>query len=166
MIFQYDRSKYDMITFVVIQKLKKLLFPYKGSLITFQRVKWLDIKTMMIKHYVPDEPKLFAEIFSRNSDIDKSGILLPVLLSRTNLKLHNISITPRIVKNVITYRDLSRASDSDCIPVAIFFLDYQIFKVLSAVPVLLITWRIVVFFKFPIQFQVLFFNSRDSDSFT
>ena len=70
---------------------------------------------MMIKHYVPDEPKLFAEIFSRNSDIDKSGILLPVLLSRTNLKLHNISITPR---------DLSRASDSDCIPVAIFFLDY------------------------------------------
>ena len=79
---------------------------------------------MMIKQYVPDEPKLFAEIFSRNSDIDKSGILLPVLLSRTNLKLHNISITPKIVENVITYRDLSRASDSDCIPVAIFFLDY------------------------------------------
>ena len=79
---------------------------------------------MMIKHYIPDEPKLFAEIFPRNSDIDKSGILLPVLLSRTNLKLHNISITPKIVKNVITYRDLSRASDSDCIPVAIFFLDY------------------------------------------
>lgn len=74
---------------------------------------------MMIKQYVPDEPKLFAEIFSRNSDIDKSGILLPVLLSGTNLKLHNISITPKIVKNVITYRDLSRASDSDCIPVVV-----------------------------------------------
>ena len=42
------------------------------------------------------EAKLFAKNFSKNSDHDGSGISLPVFHSRTNLKLHNISITPRM----------------------------------------------------------------------
>ena len=37
--------------------------------------------------------------------------------SRTNLKLHNISVTPKMVKKVITNFDSSKASDPDCIPV-------------------------------------------------
>ena len=46
--------------------------------------------------------KLFAENFSWNSYLDDSGISLPVFLSRTNLKLlHNISVTPKMVKKVI-----------------------------------------------------------------
>ena len=51
--------------------------------------------------------------------LDHSGVSLPVFPSRTNLKLHNISVTPKIVKKVITNLDLSKASGPDCIPVAV-----------------------------------------------
>ena len=64
-----------------------------------------------------DKRKLFAENFSKNSNIDNSGISLPVFSSRTNLKLHNISLTPKWVKKVITNLGLSKASSPDCIPV-------------------------------------------------
>ena len=45
-----------------------------------------------------DKAKLFAENFSKNSNLDDSGISLPVFPSRTNLKLHNISIISKMVK--------------------------------------------------------------------
>ena len=45
-----------------------------------------------------DKVKLFAKNFSNNSDLDYSCISLPVFSSRTNLKLYNISITPKMVK--------------------------------------------------------------------
>ena len=35
-----------------------------------------------------DKAKLFAENFFKNSNLDDSGISLPVFPSRTNLKLH------------------------------------------------------------------------------
>ena len=66
-----------------------------------------------------DKAKLFAKNFSRNSNFDDSGISLPVFLPRTNLKLHNISITPKMVKKVITNLDSSKASGPDCIPVVV-----------------------------------------------
>ena len=44
---------------------------------------------------------------------------LPVFSSRTNLKLHNISVTPKMVKKVIMNLNLSKASDTDCIPVVV-----------------------------------------------
>ena len=66
-----------------------------------------------------DKAKLFAENFSKNANIDASGISLPVFHSRTNLKLHNISVTPKMVKEVITNLYLSKASGPDCIPVVI-----------------------------------------------
>ena len=55
----------------------------------------------------PGKAKLFAKNFSKNSNLDDSGISLPVFPSRTNLKLHNISVTPKMVKKVITNLDLS-----------------------------------------------------------
>ena len=58
---------------------------------------------------------LFAKIFSRNSNFDDSGISLAVFPPRTYLKLHNISITPKMVKKVITNLDSSKASCPDCI---------------------------------------------------
>ena len=67
----------------------------------------------------PDKAKLFAENFSKNSNLDDSGISLPVFPSRTNLKLHNISVTPKMVRKVIMNLDLSKASGSDCIPVVV-----------------------------------------------
>ena len=66
-----------------------------------------------------DKAKLFAKNFSKNSNLDDSGISLPVFPSRTNLKLHNISITSKMVKKVITNLDSSKASGSDCIPVVV-----------------------------------------------
>ena len=42
--------------------------------------------------------KLFAKIFSQNSNHDDLGISLPVFPSVTNLRLDNISITPEMVK--------------------------------------------------------------------
>ena len=44
--------------------------------------------------------KFFAESFSENSNLDDSGIYLPGFFSRTNLKLHNISVTPKMVKGI------------------------------------------------------------------
>ena len=66
-----------------------------------------------------DKVKLFAENFSKNSNLDDSGISLPVSHSRTNSKLHNISVTRKMVKKVMMNRDLSKASGSDCIPVVV-----------------------------------------------
>ena len=66
-----------------------------------------------------DKAKLFAEIFSLNSNLDDSGVSLPVFPSRTNLKLHNISITPKMVRKVVMNLDLSKASGPDCIPVVV-----------------------------------------------
>ena len=66
-----------------------------------------------------DKAKLFAENFSLNSNLDDSGVSLPVFPSRTNLKLHNISVTPKIVRKVVLNLDLSKASGPDCIPVVV-----------------------------------------------
>ena len=66
-----------------------------------------------------DKAKLFGKNFSNNSNLDDSCISLPVFPSRTNLKLHNISITPKLVKKVITNLDSSKASGPDCIPVVV-----------------------------------------------
>ena len=63
-----------------------------------------------------DKAKLFAENISLNSNLDDLGVSLPVFPSRTNLKLHNISVTPKMVRKVIMNLDLSKASGLDCIP--------------------------------------------------
>ena len=66
-----------------------------------------------------DKTKLFAKNFSKNSNLDDSVISLPVFSSRTRLKLHNISVTPKMVKTVIMNLDLSMGSGPDCIPVVV-----------------------------------------------
>ena len=66
-----------------------------------------------------DKAKFFAKNFSKNSNHDDSGISLSVFPSRTNLKLHNISVTPKILKKIITIFDLSKVSSPDCIPVVV-----------------------------------------------
>ena len=66
-----------------------------------------------------DKAKLFAENFPQNSNLDDSSISLPVVSSRTNLKLHNISVTYMMVKKVIMNLDLSKTSGPDSIPVVV-----------------------------------------------
>ena len=46
-------------------------------------------------------------------------VSLSAFPSITNLKLHNISVTPRLVVKVITNLDLSKASAPNCIPVVV-----------------------------------------------
>ena len=64
-----------------------------------------------------DKAELFAKNFSKKSNLYDLGIFLPVFLSGTNLKLHNISIPHKMVKKVITNLDSSNVSGPDCIPV-------------------------------------------------
>ena len=66
-----------------------------------------------------DKAKLFAENFSKNSNLDDLGISLPVFPSRTNSKLHNIPVSPTMVKKVIINLDLSKTSGPDCITVVV-----------------------------------------------
>ena len=51
--------------------------------------------------------------------LDDSGISLTVFHSRTHLKLHNISVSPKMVKKVIINLDLSKACGPDWIPVVV-----------------------------------------------
>ena len=62
-----------------------------------------------------NKAKLFGKGFSKNSNLEDLGISLPPFSSRTNLKLHSISATPKMVKKVIANLDSSKASGSDCI---------------------------------------------------
>ena len=86
---------------------------------------------------VSDKAKLFVENFSKNSNPDDSGISLHGFPSRTYLKLHNISATPKMVKKVIMNLDLSEASGLDCISVVFLktaslnFLTYYLNPLIS-----------------------------------
>ena len=73
----------------------------------------------MVLSSASDKEKLFGETFSKNSNLDDLGMSLPVFPSRTNLKLHNFSVTPKMVKKFIMNLDLSQAPGPDCIPVVV-----------------------------------------------
>ena len=66
-----------------------------------------------------DKAKLFPENFPMNSNLDDSTISLPVFFSKTNFKLHNISVTPKMVRKVAMYLDWSKISGPDYIPVVV-----------------------------------------------
>ena len=57
--------------------------------------------------------------FQKNSNHDNSGTSLSAVTSLTNLKLHNISVTPKMVRKVIMNPDSSKTSDPDCILVVV-----------------------------------------------
>ena len=66
-----------------------------------------------------EKAKLFAKNYSRNSILDDLGTSLPVFFSRANLKLHNMSKTPKMLKKVVTHFDSSRGPGPYCILVVI-----------------------------------------------
>ena len=74
---------------------------------------------MKVLSSASDKAKLFAKNFSKNSNLDESGISFPLFLSRTNLKLHNISVTPKLTKKVIVNLDSLKASGPDFISVVV-----------------------------------------------
>ena len=93
------------ITNSVLNKGKSAISPIFNSLVVLSSAS--------------DKEKLFAETFSKNSNLDDAGISLPVFPFRTTLKLHNISVTPKMVKTFIMNLDLSKASGPDCIPLVV-----------------------------------------------
>ena len=68
-----------------------------------------------------DKAKLFAKNFSKNLNLDGFGIFIPVFPSRTNLKLHNVCVTPKMVKKLITNIDSPEACAPDCISVVVLW---------------------------------------------
>ena len=89
----------------VLFKCKSALPPLLNSLYVFSSAS--------------DQAKFFAENCSGNSNLDDSGISLPVFPCRTNLKLHNTSVTPEMFKKVIMNLDLSKTSGPDCVPMVV-----------------------------------------------
>ena len=96
-------------------KQKSPLLPRNLALVTFGELPIVFSTRVNLLYLLPevlssasDKAKFFAENFSKNSNLDDSGISLPVFPSRTNLKLRNISVTSKMVKKVIMNLDLSR----------------------------------------------------------
>ena len=58
-----------------------------------------------------------VEYFSENSNLHDSSVPLPAFPSRTNLKQHNIPVTPKMFMKVITNLDSSDTSGPDYIQV-------------------------------------------------
>ena len=52
-----------------------------------------------------DIAKLFAKNFYKNSNLDDPGISFLFFPSRTNMKLDNIFVNPKMAKKVITNLD-------------------------------------------------------------
>ena len=69
--------------------------------------------------FTSDKAKLFAENFSKKFYLSNSDISLPVFASRTKLKLHNIPVTPKLVRKVVTNLDSSKAPGPNCISVLV-----------------------------------------------
>ena len=107
-------------------KQKSLLLPRNLALVTFvellNKVKSAIpalFKGLELLSFASDKAKLLGKSFSKNSYLDDWGISLPVSPSKTNLKLHNISVTSKMVKKVIMNLDLSKESGPDCILVVV-----------------------------------------------
>ena len=75
-----------------------------------------------------NKAKLFTKKFSKNSNVEDSAISLPAFPSRTNLKMHNLSVTPKMFKQLIMNLDSSKMSLKES-----FFSDC--WKVLLVLPV-------------------------------
>ena len=63
--------------------------------------------------------KLFTKNFSKNCNLNDSGISLLSSPSWTNLKLHNILVTSKLDRKVITRLDLWKTSGPYCILVVV-----------------------------------------------
>ena len=106
----------------MLLKQKSPLLPRNLALGTFDKFlivfpRKINLSYLFYSVTASDKANLFAKNFSKNSNLDDLGISLPVLPSRTNLKLHSVSVTHKMVKKIITNFDLLKASGLNYIPV-------------------------------------------------
>ena len=64
-----------------------------------------------------DKEKLFAKIFSENSNLEDSGFFLSAFPSRSNFKLHFTNATPELTRKFVFEIDSLKVSGGDCLPV-------------------------------------------------
>ena len=95
-------------------KQKSPVLPRNLALLTSGKLLIVFSTKVNLLYLLYSKAKLFHENFSKNL-----GISLPVFPPRTNFRLHNISVTPKMVKKVIMNLDLSKKSGPDCIPVVV-----------------------------------------------
>ena len=91
---------------------KQIFFPAEEDSV------WIRKKSVRVNSTDHDLLLAFCNT-SSDFHMEKTDISLPVFPSRINLKLHNISVTPKMVKKVIMNLHLSKASGPDCIPVVV-----------------------------------------------
>ena len=72
---------------------------------------------------------MFAENFSKISNLHNTGISSPTFHCRTNLKMHKIYVTPPLVRDVEINLDSVKASDPYCktVPILNKFEDFYPF---------------------------------------
>jgi len=66
-----------------------------------------------------DKANLFANLFSRNSTLEDSGHIPPDFPDKTSNSIDSVLITPKLVSDVISKLDASKASGPDGIPVIV-----------------------------------------------
>ena len=74
----------------------------------------------LLMDWASGKAKLFAKTFSKkNFNLDVSRVSLLAFPIRTYLKPHNIHVTAKLVKTVITLLEMTKALGYDCIPVVV-----------------------------------------------
>ena len=114
------------MTFIVIAAPQNIVFLKKKGSLNFAEC-WTKVNPLYLLYLLStevlfsasDKAKVFAEIFSENSNLGDSGIFLPSIPFATNFKLLNIAATPKLFRKVIIYFDFWMASGPDCIPVVV-----------------------------------------------
>ena len=66
-----------------------------------------------------DKEKLVAKNFFKSFNLNDLCISLPIFPFRSNLELHNIFVTLKMVKKIITNLDSSKVPGPECIPVVV-----------------------------------------------
>ena len=94
----------NLLSLHMLIKQKTALLPRNLAPMTFGEL-------LLVLSSASDKAKLCVENFSKNSN--DSSMFLLVFPSRTNLKLYNISVAPKMVKKVTMDFDLSKASGPD-----------------------------------------------------
>ena len=100
-------------------KQKIPLLPRNLALVTFGELLIVFLTKVNPLHLLHSMVQRCYLLHLIKQNLDDTGISFPVVPSITNLKLHNISLTPKMVKKVIMDLDMSKASGPDCFPVVV-----------------------------------------------
>ena len=142
--------KYSSNRLVIVHTLlkqKNSLLPRNLALGTFRELLIVFSTNVKLLYFLYSMAKRFCLLYLIKQNCMLKTFLRTLILmswissyllftSRTNLKLHNISITPNMAKKIITNFDSSKTPGLDCIPVVVLKncepkLSYRLVKLLN-----------------------------------